>query len=885
MPITYGGIDLTPAPFALEEIERWWHGRQIVEDEKPISGGTSHLPTTRIPDREPPRIGVLHWPTAASRFARCHLVATSEQVSRLRSLAATSHDLVMSDGDGEISAAMFMLPLRPISQRGDGRELYLLTLVDERYHWWTTSPDLSSATITSWDDLFTDLFTNLSVTATVDSPHAAYLAPNMARWGVQFQPTPLLIDAAAKMVGMRTCRKLDGTVAIQNYATAATEDETRWQLYKYETLSGGRLLAADIGSSVPESVSIDFPGSSASSTSRTLSGLALSQYPTSVGVAGKSGSWVADPDSATMTAGEITAYADQAATDYYLWQLSLTDVTLRGVQPVQPTALDHCVEWVFGTSEILTRIIRLPFHDANIYGSRTTGTGTTSCGDFRTECEDGFLVRYRCNELGEWEFDADLGVPCETSDGGSDQTGTGVGTGDGGTPSQPGREYPAIMEFVRKACLKTATCLVITYADTDAGVYHIDHAAAASIYLIEVDATGGNIDITLPPWFAAGAFVFARIDSSSNTVKILADDPDRINSLDELTDVLTTQWSGLIVEARCAAGTDGGWIGIPIGEATSGGGGSVWYNGTGAPSSGLGANGDYYLDNATGNVYAKSGGAWSIVANIKGPTGATGSTGATGPAGPAPSGTGIVTVNSSVLGTPAPLSGDVTTVGAGLTTTIANNAVTTAKIIDDAVTNAKLANMATLTIKGNNTGSTADPLDLTVAQVQAMLRAYPAMVRILAADTALVNNNLMQNWFTTNPSLPLAANKSYYFEGWFISTNGATSHGLNMQFAAIAGATIAWGFSGSKSQLNAQAIAIRHGQNNTFATPVNVTTASTVLGNEVRVWGVIRTTLAGNFTPQVAQTAASGVFTALRNTFMRVVELGTDTFVNSGEWI
>jgi len=71
-----------------------------------------------------------------------------------------------------------------------------------------------------------------------------------------------------------------------------------------------------------------------------------------------------------------------------------------------------------------------------------------------------------------------------------------------------------------------------------------------------------------------------------------------------------------------------------------------------------------------------------------GATGSTGSTGATGPTGPAPSGTGIVTVNSNVLGSPGALTGDVTTSGAGLTTTIANNAVTTAKIADGTVANA-----------------------------------------------------------------------------------------------------------------------------------------------------------------------------------------------------
>ncbi len=58
-------------------------------------------------------------------------------------------------------------------------------------------------------------------------------------------------------------------------------------------------------------------------------------------------------------------------------------------------------------------------------------------------------------------------------------------------------------------------------------------------------------------------------------------------------------------------------------------------NGSGAPSSGVGIDGDYYIDNTAHAIYGpKTSGAWGSGTSLIGPAGATGATGATGPQGP-----------------------------------------------------------------------------------------------------------------------------------------------------------------------------------------------------------------------------------------------------------
>jgi hypothetical protein len=110
-------------------------------------------------------------------------------------------------------------------------------------------------------------------------------------------------------------------------------------------------------------------------------------------------------------------------------------------------------------------------------------------------------------------------------------------------------------------------------------------------------------------------------------------------------------------------------------------------------------------------------------------------------------------------------SGDVTSVADGATT-----------IVPNAVTNAKAAQMATMTIKGNNTGATANAADLTVAQLKTMLglNALNISTQVTRATPVGTVNGSLTDF--TLPNLVISGTEHVYKNGLLMNAGAGNDY-------------------------------------------------------------------------------------------------------------
>lgn len=383
--IEYGGVGLYAPTEHQEEIFRaWWHPDRILYADFPgtLTAGLAHLPRPYPQRRDPPRLGILHWPCQhASRWATFFHLVGGEQLSRIRTQLGSSNgpiSLTVSDDAGRsVTAGMYLLPPRAVGQTGVD-EIYLLELVDERYYWWMAGDQHApSPTATTWTTHISDLFALLGLGPFIDTIPASYDPPDISRWQVGYEPIPVLIDAACKTVGCRVVRTPAGAVKVVRFATAKTALDANVLAYDRDRVIGGRVAPADIGKAVPASVAVIFSNDSVTAALRTLVGIGgIGGFN---GVAGRTGLVRADlPSSASASAR--SNWADEAALDFYRWQQCDWEADYRWAVPWTPTGAEDSVEWesIYTGPDaplMVTHVRRPPEFDPNLYGGSGLGSG------------------------------------------------------------------------------------------------------------------------------------------------------------------------------------------------------------------------------------------------------------------------------------------------------------------------------------------------------------------------------------------------------------------------------------------------------------------------------------------------------------------------------
>ena len=315
------------------------------------------------------KLGSLNWPTSASQWASGHFLVYETEAEAIKSACWPSSstyqpaDLVMSWEEDEytdgqvtgtttvdsITASMYPLPLRPITGVGE-QVLYLLTLVDKRYFWWSKNTGAYQAVdgTTTWESVYSDWSTLLGVTVTPDTIPAAYLDPTSIL-ALQYAPLPPWLDTLAYQVGQRIVVQLDGTVAAKNASSTAPSSANG-------TMAGGEYLGTIASSHSPLTSRVLFPKYAAGSP---LGGF-LAKSQSGAGAIGEAVLFSAIKalySGATATNDtDLQTYATQWASDFDAWQLGKNDIRFAGIVNLTLTGSYGQVTWTYRRNDLSTRV-------------------------------------------------------------------------------------------------------------------------------------------------------------------------------------------------------------------------------------------------------------------------------------------------------------------------------------------------------------------------------------------------------------------------------------------------------------------------------------------------------------------------------------------------
>lgn len=216
----------------------------------------------QVPTPPPARIGELFYPWGARRWATFRGLMHKDDVATLLPLISNFRTFgyeplpqafVMHTGDPakQVATQLYCLPPQPLVGVNDAADLFLVTLVDERFYWRWTAVTLKSELPTggdprgyepsgqsgykwqhTWDTIFTQIGVAIGtiagpvvITTGVIEPEYGYPDASSPFNGFN-QPAPAVLDAAAAHTGRVIVRKFDGTYEAVPYRTANQAAET-----------------------------------------------------------------------------------------------------------------------------------------------------------------------------------------------------------------------------------------------------------------------------------------------------------------------------------------------------------------------------------------------------------------------------------------------------------------------------------------------------------------------------------------------------------------------------------------------------------------------------------------------------------------------------------
>lgn len=165
-------------------------------------------PYPRCPN---PELGQLVVPTGMARYARAMIVLSDGAITEL----AEEPDLQLlryEYGGKFFQWSMTRLPAIPVGAT-PGSKVWLVPLVDRRYHWARQSISLNPAAVASWASLISTLSEAMGVTIAVDGPiNAAYGVPDREFVRDASSSLGAILDLVALSIGKRAIIDSRGVV-------------------------------------------------------------------------------------------------------------------------------------------------------------------------------------------------------------------------------------------------------------------------------------------------------------------------------------------------------------------------------------------------------------------------------------------------------------------------------------------------------------------------------------------------------------------------------------------------------------------------------------------------------------------------------------------------